>query len=242
MARDVGLAIAVLLIGSVLSAEEVAKGTGELQGRWKLAALEIQEEAAALPAELPIWEIKKDKIFYGAEQLATVKVDSGVSPKSVDLEFSDPAKTYEGVYSVENDTLKICVNNQTDGVKLRPAGLTTKDQPAFRLLVFKRAARDEHEMVRGFVGMVLRLDDTTKKVVIAGLVPGSPAKKADLQDEDVLLRVAGIPAENLEMTVAAIRKVKPGEKLAIALRRGDKEQEVTVKAGVFPFRFLNILD
>jgi uncharacterized protein (TIGR03067 family) len=220
----------------------MAKGAAELQGKWKLSAVETGEGAAELPDDLPVLEIKEGKVLYGREELATLTIDAGVTPKTIDLQFRDPMKTYEGVYSVAGDALKICVNHQTDGVKQRPTELTVKDHPTFQLLVFERAAPDDPPTLRGFVGMALKLHEENKEVVIASLVPDSPAKKADLQDGDVLLKVADVPATSLESTVAAVRKVKPGSELVIALRRDGKEKEITVKAGVFPFRFFGILD
>jgi uncharacterized protein (TIGR03067 family) len=242
MRRGTLFAVTLLFAPCVLSAAEAPKGLAELQGKWKLSAVEVNDRQAELPDDLPIWEIKEHKVLYGQEELATLVVDGGVSPKTVDLQFLSPVKTYEGIYSVDAETLRICANNTTDGVKMRPAELATKDQPTFRLLTFKRAAADDAGPVRGFVGLVLRLNDETSEVEIGSLVPDSPAKKADLQDGDVLLQVAGVKASDLVTTVEAIRKVKPGTELAIAVRRDGKEREITVKAGVFPFRFFGILD
>lgn len=242
MLRGIMLAIALAVMSpSHLLAEE-AKGLAELQGRWKLTAVEVNDRDAELPGDLPIWEIKESKVLYGQEELATLVVDGGVTPKTIDLQFLSPAKTYEAIYSVDAETLRICVNNTTDGVKQRPAELTTKDQPSFRLLTFKRAAADDVGPVRGFVGMVLKRNEETLEVLIDSLVPDSPAKKADLKDGDVLLQVAGVKASDLVSTVEAVRKVKPGQQLAISVRRGGEEKEISVKAGVFPFRFFGILD
>jgi uncharacterized protein (TIGR03067 family) len=232
-----------LLFGSysVLTADD-AKPVAELQGKWKLTAVEVDDRQAELPDDLPVWEIKGNKVLYGQEELATLVIDGGVTPKTIDLQFVSPDKTYEGIFAVKEDTLSICVNNVTDGVKQRPAELTTKDQPSFRLLTFKRAAADETGPMRGFVGLALKVDDATSEIVVASIVPDSPAKKADLKEGDVLLEVAGVKASKLLGTVEAIRKIKPGSELAISLRRGDREKEITVKADLFPFRLSGILD
>jgi uncharacterized protein (TIGR03067 family) len=242
MQRANPIALGLLLSMLSLSAQGAPEELADLQGKWKLTAVEVDEREAELPGDLPILEIKNDNIFYGNEHLATLVVDASANPKTVDLQFQDPRKTYEGIYFVEPDTLRLCVNNTTDGAKQRPAELATKDHPTFRLLVLKRASADDESTVRGFVGMALKLDEETKDVVIANIIPESPAKKADLQEGDVLVKVAGAPATDLQSTVAAVRKVKPGSKLVIALRRDGKDQEVTVTAGIFPFHFFGILD
>jgi len=236
------IALGLLLSVPSLVALAAPKELAEIQGMWKITAIEVNEREAELPGDLPILEIKEEKILYGQETLATLAIDAGVSPKTMDLQFRDPAKAYEGIYSATPDTLRICVNTITDGLKERPAELATKDHPSFRLFVLKRASADDEAAVRGFVGMVLKLDDESKQVVIADLVPESPAKKADLKQDDVLLQVDGAPAADLQSAVAAIRKVKPGSKTVIALRRDGKEKEVTVTAGVFPFRFFGLLE
>jgi uncharacterized protein (TIGR03067 family) len=247
MRRTILFALALLLTNLTLAthslaAADAAKNVAELQGKWKLTAVEVNERQAGLPGDLPVWEIKDGKVLYGPEELATLVVDGSVTPKTIDLQFVSPAKTYEGIYSVEGETLRICVNNVTDGVKQRPAELATKDQPGFRLLTFKRAAADDAGPTVGFVGMALKLSEETKEVMIFEIIEGSPAKKADLKEGDILLQVAGVKATDLQSTVDAVRKVKPSTDLAITLRRDGKEQEVTVKAGVFPFRLFGILD
>lgn len=247
MRRAMLFALVLLLATPCLAAAEEGKGSkegvSELQAKWKLTGVEVNGGEAELPVDdLPVWEIKDGKVLYGPEELATLVVDGGVTPKTIDLQFVSPAKTYEGIYAVDGETLRICVNNTTDGVKQRPAELATKDQPGYRLLTFKRAAADDAGPVRGFVGMALKLSEETQEVVIFEIVPDSPAKKADLHEGDILVEVAGVKASDLVTTVEAVRKVKPGSDLAITLRRDGKEQEITVKAGVFPFRFFGILD
>lgn len=86
------------------------------------------------------------------------------------------------------------------------------------------------------------MDDATSQISVASIVPDSPAKRADLKEGDVLLKVAGVKANKLLSTVDAIRKIKPGNELVISLRRGDLEKEITVKADLFPFRLSGILD
>ena len=57
MRRTVPFALMLLLAAHSLSAAETAKGVPELQGRWKLTAVEVNDRQAELPRDLPIWEI-----------------------------------------------------------------------------------------------------------------------------------------------------------------------------------------
>src|SRR6187401_2110663 len=159
MPRIILVAISLLLATHSLAAADAAKPAAELQGRWKLSAVEVNGSDAELPGELPIWEIKGYKVLYGQEELATLTADGGVTPKTIHLQFVSPAKTYEGIYSADAETLRICVNNTSDGVTQRPGELTTKDQPTFRLLTFTRAAAEDAGPLVGFVGMRLKLNE-----------------------------------------------------------------------------------
>lgn len=152
MIRQMLLGLALLFGSYSFLMADDAKPVAELQGKWKLTAVEVDDRQAELPDDLPVWEIKGNKVLYGQEKLAALMVDDSVTPKTIDLQYVGPDKTYEGIFAVKEDTLRICVNNVTDGVKQRPAELATKDQPSFRLLTFKRAAADDLGPMRGFVG------------------------------------------------------------------------------------------
>jgi C-terminal processing protease CtpA/Prc len=144
----------------------------------------------------------------------------------------------EGIYVVDDDTLKICVNPATDGVKERPGEFSTKDKPGHRLLVFKRdkdRKPDSIEGLAGFVGVQIKVDDDSKQVMVVDTNKGSPAEKAGLKKDDVLLKIGDQDATDLKSVVNTIRKVKPGSELSLRINRDGKEKDLTVKATVVPF-------
>ena len=87
----------------------------------------------------------------------------------------------------------------------------------------------------GYVGIQIRSDLATKDVVVDAPLKGSPADKAGLKKDDVVLRVGGSAVADLNGTIEAVRKSKPGDKLVVKVRRDGKEVDVTVPVGVFPF-------
>ena len=92
----------------------------------------------------------------------------------------------------------------------------------------------------GFVGMQIRKpEEGQTEITVSGVLPDSPAVKAGLKKDDVLLRVAGEAATDLQSTVARVRRVKPGSDLALRVRRDGKEMDLSVKVGVVPFFFLD---
>ena len=151
-------------------------------------------------------------------------------------------RTLEGIYSVEADTLKICVNRLAEGVKKRPSGFSTRDKPEWRLLVFQRDEDrkiDDVTGLGGFVGLTIQMDMETKRLVITGIQKDSPAMKAGLKKDDVLIQVGESDAKELRDVVKRIRQAKPGSELELRIKRGEKEQGVTVKVGVVPFFMLD---
>ena len=213
-----------------------------LQGTWKLASLEVDGTTRDFSGRVPHWVIRGDRLRYGGQELATLRLDPSTTPRSIDLGFLAPKRVCEGVYEVAGDTLKICVNRQTDGVKERPLGFATRDRPNLRLLVFKRQKQGEGDRIEdlpGFVGMQIRYSKDRKEVVVADTIEGSPAKRAGLKKEDVLVTVGDLRPTDLRSVVERTQQARPGSKLTLRVRRGGKEQDVTVTVGVMPFFLLD---
>jgi uncharacterized protein (TIGR03067 family) len=100
--------------------DDTRKDEESLQGVWQLVALE-QEGKPATTAELkeikdPRLTVKGDHVSHGIPGVAfngSFKLDAGKKPKAIDLtdaSGSEKAKTSLGIYSLEDDTLKICLD------------------------------------------------------------------------------------------------------------------------------------
>jgi uncharacterized protein (TIGR03067 family) len=188
----------------------------------------------------PRWVIKGDKILYGGVELAQLSADSSTSPKVIDLKMRDPERVYEGIYSVEKNVLKVCLNKRSDGPKNRPSKLATKDQEDWVMLRFeheKAAPAQPTEGLSGFVGIAIRAGEN-QEVVVDSPLKGSPAEKAGLKKGDVILKVGATAATDLQTTIKAVRDVKPGAKLEIRISRDGKESTITVTVGPFPFHYV----
>ena len=233
IAASLGLAAA-----HTAAAQDEKKGLAELQGIWKLVGFEIEGKPAEFPANLPRWVIKGDKVYYGGEELAVLTVDAATNPRSIDLDFRKSNRVDEGVYAVDGDMLKICVSKPSDGVKERPLDFATEGKPSRRLLVFQRqkpGSGDGTVGGPGFAGVQIRKGPNDEHVSVAGFVKGSPAEKAGLKKDDILLKVGGAPATDLKTVIDLVRQVKSGNDLTLSIRRGDDEREITVRVGVLPF-------
>jgi uncharacterized protein (TIGR03067 family) len=243
------IAMLLLLAAPLRAADRPAetkadKGPAELQGTWKLVSIEIKGEASDLSVGQPRWVITGDKVLYGGDELAALTAHISATPKLLDVQLLSPKRVLEGIYAVEKDTLRICLNKQTEGVKERPHAFSTKDQENWRLLVFERERSDvnANEGLTGFVGVALRLDAERQEVVVNEALGDSPAKKAGLKKDDVVLKVAGGEVTTLRSTVEAVRRSKPRTDLVFHIQRDGKEMDITVKVGILPFSVLAGLD
>lgn len=112
-------AVASVFLGSAVAQDDAAKKDLEnLQGVWQFVSM---EGGAALPPEklkeLKL-TIKGDKASHpeseGRTAEATIKLDPSKKPKAIDITpLTDPGKgkTLLGIYSIEGDTLKLCIAN-----------------------------------------------------------------------------------------------------------------------------------
>jgi uncharacterized protein (TIGR03067 family) len=217
-----------------------AKVPKELQGVWKLMSIEVDGMVRDPIGGEPRWIIKGDKVFYAGEELARLAADPSTTPKVIDLKMKDPERVYEGIYAIEKDTLKVCLNKRSDGPKNRPSKLATKDEADWVMLNFeheKAAPAKATEGLAGFVGIAIRTGEN-QEVVVDSPIKGSPAEKAGLKKGDVVLKVGTVAASDLQTTIKAVREVKPGAKLEIRINRDGKESTITATVGPFPFQYV----
>jgi uncharacterized protein (TIGR03067 family) len=241
MVARIAALLSVLWLSVIAGAGEAKKTLAALQGVWKLEKIESDAAEQELIRKPPRWIIKGNKVLHGGEQLAVLTIDPATSPKTIDFEFTKHKRTYEGVFTLDDDRLKICVNKMTDGVKERPLSFDTKGKPDWRLLVFKRmkepnAGSIEH--LSGYAGIAIGFNKQ-KELAIINVLEGSPAKKAGLMKDDQILQVGGRDATDLRTTVRLIGDFRPGSDVAFRIKRGGKEQEIKVKVGVLPFFYFD---
>lgn len=227
--------LSVLLLATPLLA---ADPPAELQGGWRLVSVEAEAGAVDLPDTRPALVIKGDKVLHGGHEIARLTADPAADPKVIDLRFATPDRTYEGVYTIEKDTLKVCVNGQPEGVKERPNGFALDGHPAWRRLTFEWVKAEDAGQGPGFVGISLKFEADAKEVVIQATIDGSPARAAGVQKDDVLLTVGGTGVDSLRGAVDLVRAAKPGGELVLKVRRTGKEMDVKVKVGILPFATL----
>ena len=236
------LLIPILLVSSAYTQPDKGKKElAELQGVWRLIGFEVDgKEAYIVEARQPHWQIKDDKVYYGGEVLAMLALDPGATPKCIDFDFSASKRLREGIYQLDKDRLKICVGIMADGVKERPVRFDNMGIDKFRTMLFVRAkAGAELDGVPGFVGVQLSVNDDTKEIQVVDTIKASPAQKAGLKKDDVILKIGNDAASTLQETVDLVRQIRPGTETVLRIRRAGKEQDVKLKVGVGPFVYLD---
>ncbi|MSS71710.1 MAG: DegQ family serine endoprotease [Candidatus Latescibacteria bacterium] len=75
---------------------------------------------------------------------------------------------------------------------------------------------------------------STEGAIVSDVVEGSPAQKAGLQTDDVIMAVDGKPIKDMTTLLNTIAAVDPGKTVALKIIRGTKEMTIPVTLGERP--------
>ncbi len=98
------------------------------------------------------------------------------------------------------------------------------------------------KVVRGWLGVELQevsdLDDPSalglkepRGAVIVNVLPNSPAEKAGLKPQDVIVEFNGVPIRNIPHLQSLVGRTAPGTTVPIKIVRGGKEMTIQVQIG-----------
>jgi hypothetical protein len=82
-----------------------------------------------------------------------------------------------------------------------------------------------------YLGTVPDMSDNPGGVRLTGVRAGSPAEKAGLRGNDIIVQIGDTPVTDLQTMTNALRAHKPGDVVEIRIRRDSVEQRVTVTLG-----------
>jgi uncharacterized protein (TIGR03067 family) len=124
-----------------------SKDLDTMQGTWKVT--ELTEKGVKLPAKEtdPVeviilasrMTINDDGMF---REEITLKLDAKQKPKVVELNYTkgpNKGNTETGIYSVDGDTLKMCINEKKGGA--RPTEFSSTKENEFSLVVLKKVKK-----------------------------------------------------------------------------------------------------
>ena len=75
----------------------------------------------------------------------------------------------------------------------------------------------------------VRMNDSNGQVTVDKVFPNSPAKRAGIEDGDVILKIDGIAAEQMSDVVDQVSSSSAGDVLEVQIMRDNKEQSFKVK-------------
>jgi len=109
----------------------------KLAGRWKMVS--VTDGGKDTPTEGAVFTFEKDKVTVKTENQTTeaaFKLDPAKAPKWID--FTVRGETMLGVYELDGDTLKICLNEERDGKRPTKLASEPNNSPNDLLWVLKR--------------------------------------------------------------------------------------------------------
>jgi S1-C subfamily serine protease len=96
----------------------------------------------------------------------------------------------------------------------------------------KETPKDEQP--QGFLGIEFASEDEGAQPEVSGVREDGPAAKAGLKQGDVILKIGDKEAKDIPTTIKLARALKPGDKVTVKIKRGDKEMDLKVTVGKRP--------
>jgi C-terminal processing protease CtpA/Prc len=90
-----------------------------------------------------------------------------------------------------------------------------------------RAAEDK----KGYLGVQIRKDDDSDKIMVVSIDDDGPAKKAGLEPGDAFVLIGDLKPTDLPTVVKFVQSLKPGTKIKVRVERGGQEKEFEVTIG-----------
>lgn len=84
---------------------------------------------------------------------------------------------------------------------------------------------------KGFLGVQLTDQGL---VMVTSVLPNTPAAKAGLREGDVIIKIDGVPATNLQTTIQNISARRAGSLMVVDVQRGAKKFQIKVKVAARP--------
>ena len=136
-------ALGLLTVVVVHAGDDAAqkKDKAALQGVWKIVSLESSKgkDPNAEGATLEFDKDGKNLVYTkdGESKKATYTLNPSGKPKEIDIKVADENKTFEAIYQVDKDKLKICLAPESgDG---RPNEFAVKDGKSYILIQLEKS-------------------------------------------------------------------------------------------------------
>jgi len=122
-------------------------------------------------------------------------------------------------FAIPVDEAKYIIDN------VRENGRIVRPWLGVRYVQINKSIKEENNLSVDYGALIVR----GKKITDLAVVPGSPADKAGLMENDIILEVNNNKIDDKNPLNRAIAKLKPGDEVALKIMRKGKEKEIKVK-------------
>jgi C-terminal processing protease CtpA/Prc len=159
---------------------------------------------------------------------------------SVSAELWSDGSTRTVSYSVADGAVSVSSASNSHKVNKSEKKVETKARSEKRPPGMKReqeaatpALQDEAD--RPWLGVHIRNDDGGVRV--HAVIPGSPAEKAGLEADDLIMSIDGEPVNNVPDVLSAVAESAKGKTITVTVDRDGETQELVAKLGKAPAAF-----
>ena len=122
----------------------------KLQGKWQIMSIATEDKVIKREDKPAVWKgafekdlfVEGDRFGQVGYSNAKVKVDDTRDPKQITIQDDQGKLTYRGIYALNGDTLKVCMNGDGSDVR-RPEEFATKKGTPLILVTLKKRPADK---------------------------------------------------------------------------------------------------
>ena len=133
----------------VAAGQRSESDTDKLQGNWQIMSIAIEDKIIKREDKLGEWKNTFEKeMFFKGDRHGTVgystskfKLDDTRDPKQITVYADDGKQIYRGIYTLDGDTFKMCMNGDGTSVCRPEEFVTKKGSPVIMTTLKKVAAK-----------------------------------------------------------------------------------------------------
>ena len=129
----------------VAAGQQTETDKEKLQGKWQIMSITMEGKVFKREDKLDVWkETFLNDLLIQGDRLGQVQADKGKfklddtrKPKQITIQDQDGKLSFRGIYAIEGDTLKVCINGDGTDVR-RPEEFVTKKGSPVLIVTLKK--------------------------------------------------------------------------------------------------------
>lgn len=121
-----------------------------LQGKWQVVSIAFDDKVIKREGVPQEWKdtfekelfVEGDRFGQVGNSNASINLDETRDPKRVTIQDADGKLTFRGIYSLDGDSLKVCMNGDGSDVR-RPEEFVIRKGTPLLLILLKKAPADK---------------------------------------------------------------------------------------------------